>query len=339
MRKHIRPLLIRVLAPWLVGQLLTICNSELQVPQSLHAALPSLAELLEWAAILGIASILAAELMKDFAHDLMEDVRSGVLPQISDVIRTGMLVVANVVAKGIAEKEFFPSEWLRAREPPQPILSAADPKLAEAKRLYEDGQPDAAIAILSPLASTDDKYGAELLKILVHSPNEQHWRLATPMLQRFGRFEHYILLAYKYWTIRKLSNAIALADDALKVASDVGDALSIARAKNNVAYYVADAEVVEREAEARRYCDEALTSVREMQKLKTVGVNQTVEAKLLATCGYVHVTFAKSEEDLRRGLKECEEAQERGADLELFMRHMDRARARLVSLREATTNR
>lgn len=330
----------RVLLPWLGSVVAHTAEKNLKVPHLMEALLPSLAELFTWWAILGIASLLALELMKGFASDVMQDTREHILPDIQATIRASIRDLARVLAQCISDKEFFPLEVFSRvpTQPPQPVLSATDPKLAEAKRLMEVGRTDEAANILSALAKKDVKYEQELLKVLVYSTKEEHWKAAASLLKKHGSLPDITLLSYKYWAAKNFANAIEYAADGLKVALEQDDAVQIARCRNNLAYYLADGEVVDRADEARQLAMDAVNAVKKLRKEKHARVDDANEARVVATLGYVKITFARDEEELQEGVKLCEEGHERGANLDLLLRHMERARARLVELRRTATN-
>ncbi len=59
-----------------------------------------------------------------------------------------------------------------------------------------------------------------------------------------------------------------------------------------------------------------------------------MDGKFMATLGYVQIEFAQSANDLVSAMKTCHDGLERGASLDLYFRHMDRARARDLELKQ-----
>jgi len=328
-------LLRRVVLPFLVAQAALMCGTYGHLPAFMHGLPVGLAELLNVGALIGWGSIFLEEVSNRLARSARLEIKHVIVPMITLNLRSGIREMGKVLAECISAKEFIPAELFAkgVNEPPRPVITTGDPHLEKARKLLQKGDFEAAIELLTQLAKKDAIYEQELLAVLIASPREDHWKTATPLLAKHGTFENYTLVAYRYWSANQVANAIAYADEAIRIATKNKDEGQTVRAKNNLAYYLAAGSVEDRAGEARRLIDEAL----DLQKLPTTPNQPDADGKLISTLGYVMVTFARDEKELRVGVKKCEEGLEHGANFELFLRHMDRARARLSELRRTTT--
>jgi len=104
--------------------------------------------------------------------------------------------------------------------------------------------------------------------------------------------------------------AVEEAEKALQYGESSGDEKLINDAKENIAYFIAEFEQVNRETLARNYSEEVY--------------KVDPSAENLETKGYVQITFGKSPEEVLKGLKLCKQALNKSKEnkkmIELFLR-------------------
>lgn len=90
--------------------------------------------------------------------------------------------------------------------------------------------------------------------------------------------------------------------------------------QNSLAYYYADGNRHDREAEARKYATEALNE------------GGPSEIAALDTKGFVLICFGKTSSEVMEGVRLCHEAQTKGAPFEFYAKHVKKAESRLEEL-------
>jgi hypothetical protein len=204
---------------------------------------------------------------------------------------------------------------------------------------YTSGHIAEALAILTELSQKNSAYNKQLLSGLVVSKNPKDWEHAERLLPEVGTIEHYSRLSLAFWTNNDVTRATSLAEHGLALASKKKEKpeepILIAKAKNCLAYYYADAAREDKADDARDLVEEAL-KVSESennydQRPSAVAPDLPLHTKCLDTRGYVKITFGINKEQIADGIRDCEEARRLGDDA-LFFKHMKRAHERLGAL-------
>ena len=92
------------------------------------------------------------------------------------------------------------------------------------------------------------------------------------------------------------------------------------RAKNSLAYYLAETDDVAYEKMARQYVSEA-------GKLRQTSA-------VLDTEGYVKITYGKTRQEILDGVGVCEHARRMGAPFEAYAKNINKANKRLEQLQQ-----
>jgi tetratricopeptide (TPR) repeat protein len=178
-----------------------------------------------------------------------------------------------------------------------------DPGLARAHNALASGDVDQALRTLTELSQRNREYDKQLLSALVMSKKPEDWEHAERLLPEFGTPDHYNRLSVAFWTSNDVTKAIALAERGLTLERKgrSEDPIVIAKIKNSLAYYYADAVREDKADDARELVEEAI-KISESEK------NHTQYAKCLDTRGYVKIVFGTSNEEVLDGVKDCEDA-------------------------------
>lgn len=167
-----------------------------------------------------------------------------------------------------------------------------------------------------------------LLTALVLSQHENDWDEAERLLPSAGKPFHYLRLGYSAWSEGELNKAIRFSEQALTLALKAGKSVvdendaSIAKIKNNIAYYYAESEVEGKAEEALRFAKDAVTAIEG-------GIQHSQYANRLDTLGFVQIAFATSRTQIEEGIKTCEDARRAGADLSFYFKHIAQAEANM----------
>jgi tetratricopeptide (TPR) repeat protein len=124
------------------------------------------------------------------------------------------------------------------------------------------------------------------------STDPERWKKAEELLLRLNSQEYYLRLAYKFWSVNRLDEAIQLAEKGLAAAPNAAGIT--AQLKNSLAYYYAEARRVDRK-------DQAFALIREARE----EVPENID--FLETAGCVRIAFG-SREDAIEGVKMCARA-------------------------------
>jgi len=237
--------------------------------------------------------------------------------------------IRETLAKAIGETGSVLREEINRK--PETVQEAVkkigdDPALEAARKAMLDGRFPEALRQIEELATREPKYRANVLTLLASSPHPTHRAQALQMLDAVGEPRHYLALAFTHWQDGDLRTAISLAERGLEKAQQAKDTEHLHALKNSLAYYYADAEVVEKADLARRYSEDALRERRER------GMSPELIANALATVGYGKITFGKNREEIRQGMYDNEEALKMGAREDLYFKHLSRAQKRLSVL-------
>jgi hypothetical protein len=131
-------------------------------------------------------------------------------------------------------------------------------------------------------------------------------------------------LGYSAWSEGEQEKAITFSRKALALALMTGDrndehGISIAKIKNNLAYYYAEAKIEEKAEEALLFAAEAVQAVKGDTQL------QSQYAKCMDTLGFAKIAFAKSHAQIQEGIEICEEARRAGGKLNFYFKHIAQA--------------
>jgi tetratricopeptide (TPR) repeat protein len=328
--KLVKAIFYRVAMPAFVG-LITEHIAHYMGPQlweGIKAVLPSLAELLHFAAQVGIASILAEEVLKHSLVPAARDIsRSEFIPELAigfDKIRESLS--SGLLEKGLLIREQLTIERGRETTKLQEALSQS-PELEEAKQLLIDGQLGKAIRLLEALANQKPEHRLHLLSALLASPQIENWSRARDILSDgIGNASHYLRLSYNYWVKGDLPGAIAITELGLERFKDDtrnnGDAL---RLKNSLSYYYSDAYLLEKEDLSLSFAEEVVSNREKNGESSSLG-------SALATRGYAKISFGKNKQTIGEGIKDCEDGRRMGAREDLYFRHLARAQERLAKM-------
>ncbi|MEK6374167.1 MAG: hypothetical protein AABO58_15875 [Acidobacteriota bacterium] len=302
-------------------------------PASLESIVPHVLHLAQFAWKAGVASIFIEEVFHVAVAPSLKDIfREAFLPALEEC----MGQFTRSMADAIAKKDFtFRAISDETHTVPASAAKAMgdDPALSEVKSLLEASRVTEAITQARTLADADPKYRSALLDALVFSSREEDWIAAEELLSECGESRHYRRLAFRYWGIGKVGEAIALAKDGLVMAEkNPDDWLGLAKFRNSLAYYYAEEDIHEKSREATKLIDLA------MKAIKGKG-DARLEASFLATRGFVRIVFGKDEAEVMKGLRECEKGRDGGARRDLYFHHAQRAHQRLQELSADTTNR
>jgi len=308
-----------VVAPILVSHALERIAPTISLME-VSAILPYLAHFLKFAAYAGIGGLVLEGIIKEV-----------LMPRWGDLVSVESAKLRDLLAETISQRGLLVRQW----EPAVPSKDeidktlGEDPQLKKAKKALLVGDAPQAIAILEDLAARKPEHERDLLKALILSPTPTDWDRARSLLPRIGEPQQYSRLGYNYWVKRDLATAISLAETAHRLAVEEGakrPKAQLASAKNTLAYYYADAEVVEKADEARHLADDAIRLRREE------GQNEKDVGSALATLGYVKITFGLSKEIVEEGIRDCEDGRRMGARNDLYFVHVARAQLRLAKM-------
>lgn len=215
----------------------------------------------------------------------------------------------------------------------QIATNSKEPELVRAHDALSRGHTDEALKILRELSRKNPAYDKQLLSGLVMSKKPEDWEQAEKLLPEFGTLEHYNRLSLAFWANNDLTKAISLGEHGLarileRKGEKAEEPIVIAKAKNSLAYYYADAELEDKADDARKLVEDALR-VSESEK------NHEQYAKCLDTRGYIKITFGTNKEEIADGIRDCEEARRRGDDA-LYFKHISRAHKCLLSLADVS---
>jgi 3',5'-cyclic AMP phosphodiesterase CpdA len=174
-----------------------------------------------------------------------------------------------------------------------------------------------------------------LLTALVLSTEDADWDEAEKLLARMGKPFHYFRLGHGAWSEGNVVKATSLTEKALELAEKKAahddtqgepmaeDGTSLAKIKNNLAYFYAELAVPGKADEAKAFAKDAVKAV---EQKKDKELNRY--ANYLDTLGFVEIAYATSWKELQDGIFNCEEARRLGADRALYFKHIARAEAR-----------
>ncbi len=174
------------------------------------------------------------------------------------------------------------------------------------------------IALLAVVRDTDDLDGPalEYADRLIHASTSK------------DKCKAYMLKSLMFWSFNRLEDAINEAKEALKFSESIRDKNFINLAKINIAYFIADLGDKDREDQARQY----------IYELRKAVLSKEDEEAFLDTVGYVKIVFGKTIEEIREGLRLCEQvcSQSETKDVTgpFFKIHEHKALERLLELSE-----
>lgn len=135
--------------------------------------------------------------------------------------------------------------------------------------------------------------------------------------------EAYRLAGLSYYCLGIPNQAIERTEQALKISIKNQNTYETNRLKSNIAYFIADSNIQEKMALAKKYGKEAHEE-------------QSDDVDIMDTYGYVKIVFGDTYEEVDEGLKKCEEAYKKDANKKLaapyFELHRRKAYKRLSEL-------
>lgn len=135
--------------------------------------------------------------------------------------------------------------------------------------------------------------------------------------------EAYRLAGLSYYCLGRPNLAIERTEQALEISIKNQNDYETNRLKSNVAYFIADSNIQEKMALAKKYSEEAYGK-------------QSHDMDIMDTYGYVKIVFGDTYEDVNEGLKKCEEAYKKDENKKLatpyFELHRRKAYKRLSEL-------
>ena len=153
---------------------------------------------------------------------------------------------------------------------------------------------------------------------LVDSGKRSDWDEAFELLKKTNIADpaDCLPLAYRYWQAGLLDMAIEVAEFSLAKAAPERQI----KLKNSLAYYLAQRQLPKDAERARQLAMEAAHEFAEPR------------AKALNTQGYVEISFAENEEQLKVGIALCNQALARGGKLDVYNSAMARAAIRTTEI-------
>ena len=268
------------------------------------------------ALLLSVAEEPLATFSRDFASKLGDALQGG-LERLSRDFNDGLQGINTTLKAGV-KAGFVGLESALAKSL-QPVF---EPRLERTTQVAEESGE-----------SEEEKAVEALLK----SAQEEDWKRAGEALR--GRkvteanylwtVRNYMNLAYKFWSIRLLPQAIETAEKTLALVTSGGQPKWIAADRprwekykygvlNSLAYYYADAQKPEYEEKARAYIKEA----RE---------HRPDAMEPLDTEGFVLIVYGRDKQEVIEGISLCTEALEKGLPFEAYENHLQKAGERIKS--------
>lgn len=324
---------ILVILPFTIAFLLQKGFHAENMPQAIHAAPAFFGEVAWFAGLIGVAFLVFEEQLKSV---VLPELRNLILNEIMPGMLTEWVNTRTKVTEILEKKEFVIGREFLERETKtknqdlireMTVESNDSEDLNRAQTALSEGNTGVAIAILSKLAESDQKYNTQLLSVLVLSKDPEDWRRAETILTKFGGPEHYIRLSFAYWTNKEFDKAISLLETGHTLAQEgktPKDREFIEKARNNLAYFYADAMRHDKADIAIKMTEEALALAKQKD-----GENSMEHVKTLDTLGYVKISLGQRKEIIEEGIEYCENARRLGAPLDFYVKHLSRALDRL----------
>jgi tetratricopeptide (TPR) repeat protein len=335
MREFFSKLAYRVLTPAALWLLIEKLLNPLLKPYwvGFESTLPALAELARFAALAGVASFAAEEVAKYAISPITKDVSE---KQLVPALKEGFDKIREAIASALQERGIIiQGQPIMEKEHGNELEEALgkdpemDPGLNKAKNLIIEGQSEKAIEVLEKLVAQKPDYKPHLASVLLSSPKSEDWNRARTLLSSgIGSPRNYLRLAYNYWTKGDLSNAIAILESGLRQVEQkqmIATPDELDRLRNSLAYYYADANLLDKGEEALRFSEEVVAHRIPQGESKSLGL-------ALATRGYVKITFGNNRDQIIEGIKDCEDGRRMGASEDLFFKNLARAQGRLAKL-------
>lgn len=194
-------------------------------------------------------------------------------------------------------------------------------KHPELKELIKLGKIEEAVEKLDKLYKQQPTL-KEDIAVLILSKKEKDWDKALAILdeQQLGESKYHITLANRYWSVKQIDRAIAVAEKGLDLSLELNqDGSMVAKFKNSLAYYYAETANPEYEELARQYANDACEA-------------RPTEPKPLDTRGYVLIVYGKTREEILEGVDLCHQALSMGLSFAFYTKNVTRASERLKNL-------
>ena len=188
-------------------------------------------------------------------------------------------------------------------------------------RLVQEGRIEEAVAKVQSVALDAPSRGEEEIAILLHSSDPKDWERVLDIANSLHlTTRSFLTVAYRFWNAGNLARAIGVAEEGLSNENgrQEPDPILLAKFKNSIAYYYADANRFDKADVARQYAMEAHSQ-------------RSHEPASMDTLGYVLITFGTADE-VRKGLDLCFEAWKAGTSIDVFDANVNKAKRRLIAL-------
>jgi hypothetical protein len=160
---------------------------------------------------------------------------------------------------------------------------------------------------------------------LVESDNPEQWNAALQLLERVpdGDPVDYLPLAFRYWKAANVEQAIRVCDIGMHKTPTEERRIKY---KNSLAFYLAERADIKDAERARNLAMEACQE------------HNPARPRALNTRGFVEITFAETEEQLKLGIALCAESLQNGNSMEAYLKAMGRVAVRQKQLSLRTTD-
>lgn len=202
----------------------------------------------------GLALLVAVNVIREvLEHQLKQ--AGGSLSETKSAIETTLTRMSTSVDDGLGQPSVKIEAGLRELKFDGHLDRSWSPQEAD-QTLCQSVPAQAAVSSSAPAKSTADEQVAEALL----SSDPALWRKAEELLPQLNNPEYYLRLAYKFWSVDRVDEGLKLAEAGLAVSDDT-PGIS-AQLKNNLAYFYAERNRVDKKGEAFQYIREAREGVK-----------------------------------------------------------------------------
>jgi hypothetical protein len=252
----------------------------------------------------------------------------GGLGSINSTAQTGLTSLAAAMAH---EVRSFPRSFSQLSDEKTLQFLTAFVKTPEVRKLLSEDKIAEAIAVRETYIGKDkakhedDTKREEDIAVLLLSAKPASWERAIEIWSKTQKREPKFLLtlSYRFWSIGKLEKAVQWAEQGLEEAN-ARSADLVPKFKNSLAYFYAESAKPEYEKKAREY----IAAARQ---------DRPNHPSPLDTAGFVEIVYAKTREDVLKGVALCEEARKLGLRFESYAISIERAGKKIQALDEKST--
>lgn len=242
-------------------------------------------------------------------------VEESIYTYITPALLTGLRTLGTELAKEVRR---FPESPSIKKIPDVIREFLSDIKSPEVAKLAAENRIEEALQKAEP----DEK----IVNVLLQSADPKDWQRAAKLLEEPKNQDpkYFLPLAYCFGSRKQISQAIAVAEKGLQLATQKDPAL-VPDFQDSLAYYYSDAQESKYEGLAREYIAAAL-------------VTNPEEPEYLDTEGFVKITFGKTRGEILEGVGLWEVARRRGVSFQLYAKHIARAQERLSAMPDRSRN-